>query len=71
MILTGARQTGKTTVAIKMREQVGRSDAAGLRRVAEGAGSKWLGGLVVHGGTRLEPLASPDIWSIPAIRLLG
>jgi predicted AAA+ superfamily ATPase len=62
---------GVIGIEIKMREKTGRSDAAGLRRVAEGAGSRWLGGLVVHGGTRLEPLSDPDIWSVPAIRLLG
>lgn len=62
---------GLIGVEIKMREKAGHSDAAGLRRVAEGAGSRWLGGLVVHGGTRLEPLCEPDIWSVPAIRLLG
>jgi hypothetical protein len=39
-------------------------DAATLRHLAEGAGSQLLGGLVVHGGTRLESLSKERYGSV-------
>ncbi len=55
---------------IKSRAVVDAGDAGRLRRVAEGAGVRWLGGMVVHAGTELRPLCDPHIWAVPASRLL-
>lgn len=57
-------------IEIKSGERVDHGDAAGLRRVAEALGPRWLGGLVVYQGARLQPLCEPDIWAVPAGRLL-
>ena len=62
---------GLIGVEIKARERVDRSDASGLRRIAESAGTKWLGGMVVYTGSRLVPLCGPEIWAVPASRLLA
>lgn len=62
---------GLIGVEIKARERVDRSDASGLRRIAEAAGTKWLGGMVVYAGSRLVPLCEPVIWAVPASRLLA
>lgn len=61
---------GLLGIEIKARESADRADAAGLRQLAEALGSRWRGGLVVHSGTTLERLCDPDIWAIPASRLL-
>ena len=62
---------GLVGVEIKARERVDRADASGLRRIAEAAGTKWLGGMVVYTGSRLVPLCGPEIWAVPASRLLA
>ena len=62
---------GLIGVEIKSRERVDASDAGSLRRVAAAAGDKWLGGMVVHAGTTLQPLCEPGIWAVPASRLLS
>lgn len=64
-------EKGLIGVEIKARDNATPSDAGGLRRIAAAAGDKWLGGMVVHSGTRLQPLCDPGIWSVPASRLFG
>ncbi|MEI7437660.1 MAG: ATP-binding protein [bacterium] len=62
---------GLLGIEIKARAQADRSDAGPLRRIAESAGSRWLGGMIVHSGTALQRLCDPCIWSMPASRLLS
>lgn len=64
-------ERGLIGVEVKARDHAEPSDAGSLRRVAAAAGAKWLGGMVVHSGTRLQPLCAPGIWSVPASRLFG
>ena len=64
-------ERGLIGVEIKARERVDASDAGNLRRIAAAAGEKWLGGMVVHAGSRLQSLCAPDIWAVPASRLLS
>ena len=42
-----------------------------MRRLAEAAGERWLGGLVITDGTRLERLEGKRLWAVGATRLLG
>lgn len=65
------RGDGLFGIEIKSRESVDRSDASGLRRLAEAAGERWRGGMVVYRGSRLKPLCEPDIWAVPFVRLLS
>lgn len=58
-------------VEIKSRERAVKTDASALRQIAKAAGKRWLGGMVVHSGNHLGRLCEPDIWSVPAFRLLG
>jgi len=55
---------------IRATSRVTPADAAPLRRVAKAAGSLWLGGLIIHRGTRCEPLAE-NLWSTPSWRLFS
>jgi len=64
-------EKGLVGIEIKSHERVDRSDASGLRRIAEAAGTKWQGGMVVYPGSRLFPLCEPEIWAVPASRLLA
>jgi len=59
-------ERGLIGVEIKARARVSASDARSLRRIAEAAGKKWLGGMVVHRGTQLHPLCASNIWAVPA-----
>ncbi len=56
---------------IKARTRVSASDAGPLRRLAEAASERWLGGLVITDGTRLERLEGKRLWAVGATRLLG
>ena len=58
-------------VEVKARDRVDASDAGSLRRIAEAAGNRWLGGMVVYSGARLHTLGDPGIWAVPASRLLA
>lgn len=62
---------GLIGIEIKSRERVDGHDAGSLRRIAQAAGTRWLGGMVVHSGTQLHPIGAPDIWGVPAARLLS
>jgi hypothetical protein len=56
---------------IKACGEVDAGDAGRLCRIAEAAGNRWLGGMVIYSGTTLRPLREPDIWAVPASRLLS
>lgn len=62
---------GLVGAEIKSRAAVDAGDAGRLRRIAEGAGTRWLGGMVVYAGAELKRLCEPHIWAVPASRLLS
>jgi predicted AAA+ superfamily ATPase len=61
---------GLLAIEVKARDAVGRTDIAGMKRLADKLGERWLGGLVVYKGDRLEEIA-PGYWAVPSYRLLG
>jgi len=61
---------GLLAAEIKSRQGPHTADLVNLRRLAASAGDRWLGGLLIHRGSRLEQLdADCDIWSMPVSRL--
>ena len=61
---------GVLTVEVKNRGRAYPEDARALAELRGPLGSSWLGGLVVHRGTRLHPLREADgIWAVPAHQL--
>jgi predicted AAA+ superfamily ATPase len=56
---------------IKNRPEVGLRDARHLRALASELGPRWLGGLVLHRGSRIEALGEPNIWAMPSWRLFS
>jgi uncharacterized protein len=75
ILLTGARQTGKTTLAkavypgLRYVNLDAPGDSRALREVGRALGSAWRGGLVIHSGSRIERLEE-KIWAVPVDRLL-
>jgi predicted AAA+ superfamily ATPase len=61
---------GLLAIEVKARNTVGKTDIAGMKRLADKLGERWLGGLVVYKGDRLEEIA-PGYWALPSYRLLG
>jgi predicted AAA+ superfamily ATPase len=61
---------GLLAIEVKGRDAVGRTDIASMKRLADKLGKRWLGGLVVYQGDRLEELES-GCWAVPSYRLLG
>ncbi|MFC1586451.1 ATP-binding protein [Fibrobacterota bacterium] len=55
---------------IKARERTVPKDASGLRKIGKALGKKWLGGIIVYRGNKIENLGS-GIWAVPSYRLLG
>ena len=65
LVVTGRGVIG---IEVKHRARVTAGDAGGLRALAAALGDEWLGGMIVHGGDELKPLAS-GLWAVPAHRL--
>jgi predicted AAA+ superfamily ATPase len=61
---------GLLAIEVKARDAVGRTDIAGMKRLADKLGERWLGGLVVYKGDRFEEIA-PGYWAVPSYRLLS
>jgi len=58
-------------IEIKNRERVARTDTRALRALAAELGSEWLGGMVVHRGSRIHPVDDGGgIWAVPLHRLV-
>ena len=56
-------------VQVKNRECVDRNNARALRTVGAELGAEWLGGLVVHRGTRLHTIdEEARLWAVPIHR---
>ena len=60
---------GIIAMEIKSRANTYAKDTRAMRKVAQQLGKKWLGGLVIHTGKAIKPLAEPDIWAVPSHRL--
>ena len=56
---------------IKMRSEVARKDFSSLRKLAALYGEAWLGGVVVNHNGKVSFLSEPNIWTVPAHRLLS
>ena len=61
---------GLLGIEVKSRETVAKTDIGGMKRLAVKLGQRWLGGLVVYRGDRLEEL-EPGYWAVPSYRLFG
>lgn len=62
---------GILAIEIKQRDRVYAKDYSGLIAIAKELKQEWLGGLVVYTGNTLQQIAQPNIWMIPAWRLLS
>lgn len=60
---------GIIAMEIKSRATTHAKDTRAMRTIAQQLGKKWLGGLVIHPGKAIKPLAEPDIWAVPSHRL--
>lgn len=60
---------GVLGIEAKSAERLAPADRRALREVGSSLGSSWRGGLVVHGGPKLERLEE-NIWAVPVDRLL-
>ena len=60
---------GIISMEIKSRATAHTKDTRAMRTVVQQLGKKWLGGLVIHTGKAIKPLAEPDIWAVPSHRL--
>ena len=61
---------GLIGLEIKNRDGAISKDARGMAQLADSLGDEWLGGLVVHRGSRLELMREDiGIWSMPVHRL--
>lgn len=61
---------GLFALEVKGRDSVGKSDIGSMRRIADKLGERWLGGLVVYRGDRLEEI-EPGFWAVPSYRLFS
>lgn len=61
---------GLLGIEVKGRGTVGKADTASMKRLADKLGERWLGGLVVYQGERLEEL-EPGYWAVPSFRLFA
>jgi predicted AAA+ superfamily ATPase len=57
-------------IEVKARAKVYPNDSKVLRSVGQSLAGEWLGGLVIYNGDQLSKIAEPNIWAIPAWRLL-
>ncbi|HPN30763.1 MAG TPA: ATP-binding protein [bacterium] len=57
---------------VKSRDTTNKSDATKLIEFAQALKQKkWRGGIIVYSGNRIEKVAEPNIWAVPARRLFG
>ena len=61
---------GLLGLEVKGRETLAAKDLSGMQRLAAKLGQRWLGGLVVYAGDRLEEI-EPGYWAVPAYRLFS
>ena len=62
---------GIVGIAVKQAERAHSADARGLRRIAPHCEPRWLGGIVVCNGGRIERIdAATNTWAVPLHRLL-
>lgn len=61
---------GLLALEVKGRDSVGKSDVGSMKRLAEKLGNRFLGGLVVYRGDRLEEI-EPGFWAVPSCRLFA
>lgn len=59
---------GIFTIEVKGRASVGKSDCSSMKRLGKKLGDRWLGGLVVYRGDKLEEI-EPKCWAVPSYRL--
>jgi len=62
--------TGLIGMEIKNREKITEKDAKNLKYIAGALGDRWLGGIIIHPGTKIQEITS-DIFSMPDFRLLA
>ncbi|HXO40030.1 MAG TPA: hypothetical protein VN999_01175 [Thermoanaerobaculia bacterium] len=67
LLLTTAH--GVLGIEAKSAERLGPVDRRVLREVGRALGRSWRGGLVIHGGSKIERLEE-NIWAVPVERLL-
>jgi predicted AAA+ superfamily ATPase len=63
-------QHGLIGVEIKYRDKIYPKDTRAMKVIAKELDQPWLGGLVIYNGDVLEKIAEPNIWAMPAWRLL-
>ncbi len=61
---------GVLALEVKSRERVTGADTRPMRRIAAALGEKWLGGLVVYRGNKIEDLGD-GYWAVPSCRLFS
>ncbi len=63
-------EDGVWGIEVKTGRKIGRGQTRSLRELAAQLGERWRGGIVVHPGEMIQPIAA-NIWAVPVHRLLG
>lgn len=61
---------GLLAIEVKGRTKVERSDFSTMKRLAEKLGKRWLGGMVLYRGDRIDEV-EPAYWAVPSWRLFS
>ena len=61
---------GLLAIEVKGRTKVERSDFSTMKRLAEKLGKRWLGGMVLYRGDRIDEV-EPGYWAVPSWRLFS
>ena len=62
-------EMGFIGMEIKYRDIVVGKDTQPMKKVASSLGNKWIGGIVVYRGDRIERIDEHQIWAVPSRRL--
>jgi hypothetical protein len=58
-------------IEIKLSAKIGPSDVNSLKAIADKLKDRWIGGICVNRGNKIEKISEPNIWVVPAYRLLS
>jgi len=62
---------GVMGLEIKFSKKLAVKDAKNLKEIGTKLNKEWLGGIVVYDGNSIEKIGEPNIWAVPAWRLLS
>lgn len=57
-------------IEVKNRKKITRSDFTAIRKIRSAVKNKWVGGIVVYKGNKIEQIEE-KMWAVPSCRILG